>query len=66
MFVVICMYNGDGVVMKNEPDVAALIFKDSFTAASKNSATLAKSSSKNPLEVRAGVPTEERVKKNSQ
>jgi len=33
-----------------------LIFTAKFTAASKNSATITKSSSANPLEVRAGVP----------
>jgi hypothetical protein len=38
------------------PVVAALTFKAKFTAESKNSATLAKSSSTNPLDVRAGVP----------
>jgi len=39
-----------------KPLVSALIFTANFTAASKKSATLAKSSSTNPLEVRAGVP----------
>jgi hypothetical protein len=38
------------------PVVAALTFKAKFTAASKKSATLAKSSSTNPLDVSAGVP----------
>jgi hypothetical protein len=42
--------------LKNIPVVAALIFTAKFTAASKKSATLAKSSSANPLDVRAGVP----------
>jgi hypothetical protein len=40
------------------PVVAALIFTAKFTAASKKSATLAKSSSTNPLDVRAGVPVQ--------
>lgn len=39
-----------------EPLVSDLICTASFTAASKKYATLAKSSSTNPLEVRAGVP----------
>ena len=39
-----------------KPLVSALIFRASFTAASKNLATSTKSSSANPLEVRAGVP----------
>lgn len=38
------------------PVVAALTFKAKFTAESKKSATLAKSSSTNPLDVSAGVP----------
>ena len=41
---------------KGKPFVFALIFKANFTAASKNSATFVKSSSLNPLDVRAGVP----------
>lgn len=44
------------MMIEKEPLVLALIFKANFTAASKNSATLAKSSSINPLDVRAGVP----------
>lgn len=40
----------------SEPFVSDLIFSAKFTAASKKKATLAKSSSINPLEVRAGVP----------
>jgi hypothetical protein len=39
-----------------KPLVSAFIFTANFTEASKKSATLAKSSSTNPLEVRAGVP----------
>lgn len=42
--------------LQNTPLVAALIFRAIFTAASKYSATFAKSSSKKPLDVRAGVP----------
>lgn len=42
--------------LKQEPVVSALIFSANLTAASKKSATLAKSSSTNPLDVRAGVP----------
>jgi hypothetical protein len=38
------------------PVVAALTFRAKLTAESKKSATLAKSSSTNPLEVSAGVP----------
>lgn len=44
------------MMVEKEPLVTAFIFKANFTAASKNSATLAKSSSINPLDVRAGVP----------
>ena len=43
------------------PVVAALTFKAKFTAKSKNSATLAKSSSTNPLDVSAGVPARSRI-----
>lgn len=38
------------------PLVSALIFNANLTAMSKKSATFAKSSSTNPLDVRAGVP----------
>lgn len=41
---------------RKEPLVSPLIFNANFTAASKNSATFSKSSSTNPLDVRAGVP----------
>nr|GMD99530.1 hypothetical protein Iba_chr15eCG4710 [Ipomoea batatas] len=39
-----------------KPSVFAFISSANFTAPSKNSATLTKSSSTNPLDVRAGVP----------
>lgn len=41
---------------KKIPLASALIFNANFTAASKKSATLSKSSSTKPLDVRAGVP----------
>lgn len=53
-----------GPRLKVKPVEAALIFKANLTEASNNSATLTKSSSRNPLDVRAGVP-EQNISSNS-
>lgn len=49
--------------MFKKPFDSALIFAANLTAESKNSATLAKSSSTNPREVRAGVPESPKASK---
>lgn len=46
--------------------VSALTFNAILTAASKKSATFAKSSSTNPLDVRAGVPGSSQRKSSNQ